>query len=133
MLTIDLESGYDALGFDEESKGLFGCRMRVTEDEVKLLLEEGLIKEEHLGEVEEDGQRWAYMEPNSLIQGWKRACAIFTKVTRQLVRKWRSEGKVVCHLLDDVLVASTESEEVRERMSRKERRTIDRQTIRALS
>ena len=49
---------------------------------------------------------WIYMEPNSLVQGWDRACAIFTKVTRQVVRMWRSQGKVVCHILDDVLVAA---------------------------
>ena len=60
MLAIDLESGYDALGFDEESKPLFGSRMLVTEAQATELLQEGLVERQHVKKAA-GGKRWVYV------------------------------------------------------------------------
>ena len=60
---------------------------------------------EQLGRVFEDGSVEVFARPVTLPQGFTLSCGIFTKLTRQLVRVWRSRGWRLAHLLDDLLFA----------------------------
>ena len=105
LICIDLESGYDAMGLHEDTKPLFGARFYATSAFIQELEREGLLVDGCLGEVDADGGAWVHVESNTLPQGFSWACAIFTKVVRQMVREWRSRGFNVCHMIDDLLFA----------------------------
>ena len=105
LISIDLESGYDAMGLHEETKPWFGARFYATKEFIEELEAEGLLVEGCLGQRDAKGGAEVFIEPNTLPQGFSWACAIFTKVVRQMVRQWRAEGIRCCHLIDDLLLA----------------------------
>ena len=105
MVSIDLHSGYDALQLTQGSRALFGVRVVLTAQEVEELLQLGLLQAEQLGKVLADGSVEVFGQPVTLPQGFTLSCGIFTKLTRQLVRVWRSKGWRLAHLLDDLIFA----------------------------
>lgn len=111
LFTLDLFSGYDALLLTPESRGLFGVKIRFTEEQVRVLKEEGLICEGCVVKTFKDGSMEVLMQPRALVQGWKNSCAVFTKLLRQVVRGWRKKGFRLVHMLDDFLFAVSGTEE----------------------
>ena len=105
LVILDLESGYDAMGLSEETKPWFGARFYASKAMLMELMVEGLVTEECLGPRDDKGGAEVFVEPNTLPQGFAWACAIFTKVVRQMVREWRENGMRVCHMIDDLLLA----------------------------
>ena len=105
MICIDLHSGYDALRLTDDSRVLFGVRVVLMPDDVERLLRAGKIRIPLFGQVYKDGRVEVFGKPVTLPQGFTLSCGIFTKLTRQMVRVWRSKGWRLAHLLDDLLFA----------------------------
>lgn len=105
VIIIDLESGYDAMLLAEECKAWFGARFYASKELLEELQAEGLLVEGCVGPLDEHGGAEVFVEPNTLPQGFAWACAIFTKVVRQMAREWRARGMRLLHLIDDLLFA----------------------------
>lgn len=105
MVSLDLHSGYDALKLQKKSRGLFAVRVVLLQEQVEALLQEGLLEVAQLGRQFADGTVEVFARPVTLPQGFTLSCGIFTKLTRQMVRVWRSRGWRLAHLLDDLLFA----------------------------
>ena len=103
LFSIDLDSGYDALLMTPESRKLFGVLVIFSKENVALLKQEGLWQEAAVQQTFGDGSVEVLLQQRTLVQGWRNSCAVFTKLTRCMVRKWRKEGKKLVHLLDDFL------------------------------
>ena len=111
MVTIDLESGYDAVKLTERSRGLFGISIRFSPARWMELLGLGLAQAGQAQKTYADGSVMVYLRPRTLPQGWTNSCAVFTKLTRQLCRVWRKRGYRLVHLLDDFLFCADSYEE----------------------
>ena len=111
MFSIDLYSGYDAVLLTEDTKGLFGVEMVFSPENTALLLEEGLLTEDCVQRRLADGSAVVLVQPRTLPQGFTNSCAVFTKLTRQLVRSLRARGVRLVHLLDDFLFCCDTEEE----------------------
>ena len=105
MVSIDLHSGYDALKLTQASRALFGVRVVLSAQEAEELLQLGLLQVSQMGNLFADGRVEVFAQPVTLPQGFTLSCGIFTKLTRQLVRVWRSKGWRLAHLLDDLIFA----------------------------
>lgn len=118
LLTLDLNSGYDACLMQPRSRNLFGFRVRFSATNLRCLRSEGLLQEAAIETAHSDGSATVILRHVTLVQGWKNSCGVFTKLTRQLTRMWRKRGYRMAHLLDDFLfaVSGTEkdAEEVRD-------------------
>ena len=106
MICVDLESGYDAMLLAAASRGLFAITIVFEADILAELLQEGIIDSRHVMEPRwPDGSAMVSLQPRTLVQGFVNSCAIFTKLTRQLIRGWRRRGYRLAHILDDFLFA----------------------------
>ena len=72
---------------------------------VEILLKKGLIRTKDIGKVYKNGLVEIFARPVTLPQGFTLSCAIFTKLTRQVVRMWRARSYRLAHILDDFLFA----------------------------
>ena len=104
IFSVDLESGYDALLLDEDSRKLFGAKIWITRKDFDELVAEGILTEEHV-KRRKKGKVEVLVQACTLVQGWTNSCAVFTKLTNQLVRVWRKRGYNLVHILDDFLFA----------------------------
>ena len=105
LMSIDLTSGYDCIKLTKECRGLFGVRLVFPITIVELLIKEGLLLAEEVGRVFRNGTAEIFARPVTLPQGFTLSCAVFTKLTRQVVRMWRARGYRLAHILDDFLFA----------------------------
>ena len=106
MISIDLYSGYDAVHLTKDSRGLFGVEVTFSAENLAALREEGLLEDSAIQRWLPDGSAVVLVQPLTLPQGFTNSCAVFTKLTRQLVRSLRARGVRCVHLLDDFLFAA---------------------------
>lgn len=111
MISLDLESGYDQILFHKDTKPLFGAKFYASAAVLDHLHDKGLLPQGSVGPKDKKGGAWVFVQPNTMVQGYSRACVLFTKVTRQRVRVWRRRGIRCLHLLDDFLICAATYEQ----------------------
>jgi hypothetical protein len=102
LFSIDLTDAYHQWLLLEKSRRLFGHSLELSQDQVQELSDVGRLPEGFVWDKSADFVR-VYLRPVGLPMGFTNACAIFTKVSRVYVAKWRREGKRCVHLLDDMM------------------------------
>ena len=101
---MDLIDAYHQGKLVAESRQLFGHEVELTQVQIKELDAIDLLPEGFIWDTTADLVR-LWMRPVGLSMGFKNACAVWTKISRVLVAKWRREGKRLVHLLDDMMFA----------------------------
>ena len=104
MFCIDLQSGYQQVLVSERVKRLQGGKLWMPKEHLLVLIEMGLIDWMEPHEVPEEGVE-IYVRSGVMTFGNKRSVPLFTLLTRQQLRTWRTRGWRVGHLLDDFLFA----------------------------
>ena len=80
--------------------GLWHLRQK---ENTGLLRAEGLVEEAAVLKEFKDGSVEVLLQPRTLVQGWVNSCAAFTKIARQLARRWRSNGFRLANIIDGFL------------------------------
>ena len=100
-----MTDAYHQLLLTEESRRLFGHKLRLTREQVVELERVGKLPEGFKRVEIEPGLFEVFVRPVGIPMGFKNACAVWTKIARVLTAKWRREGKRLVHLLDDFMFA----------------------------
>ena len=101
MFCVDLQAGYQQVRVSERVKKLQGGKVWLSKEMIEELMELKLMRRR---EVAAEGEE-VYVRSGVLTFGNKRSVPIFTLLTRQVLRLWRSRGWRVGHLLDDFMFA----------------------------
>lgn len=110
LFSVDLTDAYHQWRMTEKSRRLFGHSLELTQQQMRELEEAGLLPEAY--EWDREAEMVAvFLRPVGLPMGFTNACAVFTKISRVYVAKWRREGKRCVHLLDDLMFAVSGSYE----------------------
>ena len=104
LFSVDLTDAYHQWLLLERSRRLFGHSLELTQAQLRKLHVAGRLPEGFAWDEAAERVR-VYLRPVGLPMGFINACAIFTKVSRVYVAKWRREGKRCVHLLDDLMFA----------------------------
>ena len=99
MFCVDLQAGYQQVRVSERVKKLQGGKVWLSKEMIEELMELKLMRRR---EVAAEGEE-VYVRSGVLTFGNKRSVPIFTLLTRQVLRLWRSRGWRVGHLLDDFM------------------------------
>ena len=104
LFSIDFTNYYYQLFFREDAREYLGAGLQMTQEQVKILEEEGMLPE---GFEWDKTAEWVKVtiRPRGLAMGYKNSCAIATKLGRVITRMWRERGIKLANLLDDVLFA----------------------------
>ena len=96
MFTTDLEDAYYSMCLTEESRNLFGASLRMDKPSLEKLTAAGVLPE---FQSTEEGD--VFIRPRGLPMGFRNSCAIWTALAMTLTKRWRSEGIMVLHYIDD--------------------------------
>ena len=105
VFSIDLTDAYHQFLLTEESRRLFGHKLRLTHEQVVQLEQAGKLPARFTRVEVEPGLFEVFVRPVGIPMGFKNVCAIWTKIARVWTAKWRREGKRLVHLLDDFMFA----------------------------
>jgi hypothetical protein len=102
LFSVDLTDAYHQWLLVEESRRLFGHSVELTQLQMLELERKGRLPEGFVWDRQSPLVR-IYLRPVGIPMGFTNACAVFTKISRVYVAKWRREGKRCVHLLDDLM------------------------------
>ena len=98
LFSVDATDAYYQLFLHESSRRLLGASIRLTQQQILQLHEAGKLSKGFSWDRSADLVQ-IFVRPCGLPMGFRNLCAIWTKLSRVFIVKWRRVGKKLVHLL----------------------------------